>query len=69
MPASGELSSLWSAEVAAVWAWARSWARRAEGGAGLADDAVGAGEGEVELEDEGAAGVLVERSGRRGRRR
>ena len=53
----GGLSSLCRMAVAAVRAGARSWARRARAAAGLADDARGAGEGEVELEDEGAAGV------------
>jgi len=34
-----------------------------KGAAGLADDAGGAGEREIELEDESAAGVLVEEVG------
>ncbi len=62
-PARVVLSSLCRAAVAAVWAVARSWARRVRAAAGLADDACGAGEGEVELEDESAAGVLVEEVG------
>src|ERR1700679_1090066 len=34
-----------------------------EGGAGLADDARGAGDAEVELDEQSAAGVLVEQIG------